>query len=205
MANLIIKENRIKNQSEKRCPKCRIRKSRSEFCRDNRTKDGLCSECRSCRSTLAKQYRQEHKKRITEYSKKYRQKNKEKESIRHKIYEIAHKKEKAFRMKIYRQTEAGKASRRKDKYRRRALELCVDHESFDPAEVLKRDGYICQHCGKKTRPGYNQYHPLYPNVDHIIPLSKGGPNTKLNTQCLCHQCNLEKNNAGTGDQLRMFG
>lgn len=73
-------------------------------------------------------------------------------------------------------------------------------------KVFERDGYICQSCGKKTRPDFkNQFHSLYPNLDHIIPLSKGGAHTKLNTQCLCRLCNLEKGASIMNAQLRMFG
>ncbi|MBU2249718.1 MAG: HNH endonuclease, partial [Gammaproteobacteria bacterium] len=66
--------------------------------------------------------------------------------------------------------------------------------------------YICQLCGVKTRPDIkNQYHPKRPELDHIVPLSLGGEHTKQNTQCLCRQCNMTKNNTGVGDQLRLFG
>lgn len=29
-------------------------------------------------------------------------------------------------------------------------------------------------------------------LDHIVPISKGGPHTYSNTQCLCRDCNLKK-------------
>ena len=69
-----------------------------------------------------------------------------------------------------------------------------------------RDLMECQHCGKKTRPDFkNVHHPLYPNLDHILPLVKGGEHTKRNTQCLCHRCNLVKGMNEIGEQIRMFG
>ena len=111
----------------------------------------------------------------------------------------------AARHKKYSQTEAGKASIKKNRQKRRALKIGADCENFNPVEVLERDGYRCQACGKKTRPDFNQWHPLYPHLDHIVPLSKGGEHTKQNTQCLCRECNLTKHNTGNGDQLRMFG
>lgn len=96
---------------------------------------------------------------------------------------------------------------RKAKRKRRALKLNAPIENFSHIEVFERDNYICQLCGRKTRPDYKNYnHAKYPNLDHIIPLSKGGGHTKLNTQCVCHQCNMQKNNKiNFGDQLRLFG
>jgi 5-methylcytosine-specific restriction endonuclease McrA len=95
---------------------------------------------------------------------------------------------------------------RKARHKRRALTAEAKIENFNPSEVFKRDSYICQSCGIKTRPDYKNYnHDKYPNLDHIIPLSLGGEHSKRNTQCLCHKCNMAKNNTGVGDQLRMFG
>ena len=39
-----------------------------------------------------------------------------------------------------------------------------------------------------------------PELDHIIPLSKGGAHTPENTQCVCRQCNSEKADKPLGQQ-----
>jgi len=141
--------------------------------------------------TKAKQYRQDNKETVLAYKKKYRK---------------SHKQATAESGRLYRQTLIGKSVKKKSSHKRRALKTGVGIKDFNPVEVLERDNYICQHCGRKTRPGFkNPLHPLYPNLDHIIPLSKGGEHSKENTQCLCRQCNLEKGYTGKGDQLRMFG
>lgn len=49
--------------------------------------------------------------------------------------------------------------------------------------IYQRDHYQCQKCGRQT----NDL-----EVDHIIPISKGGKSTFENLQTLCHQCNYEK-------------
>jgi len=60
---------------------------------------------------------------------------------------------------------------------------------FIPSEVRKyvyqRDKFQCQSCGKKI-----EETPL--NVDHIIPLAKGGSNDISNLQTLCRLCNQKK-------------
>ena len=51
--------------------------------------------------------------------------------------------------------------------------------------IYKRDGYKCRKCGVSDK-----YAPL--EIDHIIPISKGGKSTYDNLQTLCHKCNVEK-------------
>ncbi len=55
-------------------------------------------------------------------------------------------------------------------------------------EVLKRDDFRCVFCGKS--PAIEKGIILH--IDHIIPFSKGGENTKDNLQTLCGECNLGK-------------
>lgn len=55
--------------------------------------------------------------------------------------------------------------------------------------IYKRDGYRCRKCGVSQRNARLE-------VDHIIPISKGGKSTYNNLQALCHRCNVEK-----GDRL----
>lgn len=78
-------------------------------------------------------------------------------------------------------------------------------ESVDPLRVFKRDGYRCGLCGRKTiRSKRGTEHPKAPELDHIIPLSKGGEHSYRNTQCSCRSCNGGKGNRSIG-QLRLFG
>ena len=52
--------------------------------------------------------------------------------------------------------------------------------------VLLRDDYMCQYCGRKGDG------PM--TVDHVIPKSTGGPSTWENLVCACLACNNRKNN-----------
>ena len=54
--------------------------------------------------------------------------------------------------------------------------------------VLMRDNYTCQICGATVGDGAKL------EIDHIIPISKGGGNDENNLQVLCRQCNREKHN-----------
>ena len=54
--------------------------------------------------------------------------------------------------------------------------------------IYKRDGYRCRMCGISDRFANLE-------VDHIIPISKGGKSTYDNLQTLCHRCNIQKGNS----------
>ena len=53
--------------------------------------------------------------------------------------------------------------------------------------IYQRDGYKCCNCGVSQK--YAQL-----EIDHIIPIAKGGKSTYNNLQTLCHRCNVEKGN-----------
>lgn len=50
-------------------------------------------------------------------------------------------------------------------------------------EVFKRDQYVCQYCGKESRPL---------TLDHIIPRYRGGEHTWENVVSACVPCNRRK-------------
>ena len=168
-----------------------------------------------------KKYRQENKEKITAHKKKYCQENKAQIAIHYKEYRQKHRdeilekdrnryqvnKEKIKRrLKNYMQTTAGKLLEAKHRHKRRAQKRGVLYEIFDPQEVFERDGWRCKHCHKKVQwLNKSPNHPFYPNLDHIVPLSKGGEHTKRNTQLLCRECNNKKRDNDVGEQLRLFG
>lgn len=97
-------------------------------------------------------------------------------------------------------------ARRRAKAKRRALKRGAGITSgVDPFVVFKRDAWKCQICGcstpKRLR-GLNKSNS--PELDHIVPISKGGQHTYKNTQCLCRSCNSAKSDKVLG-QLLLFG
>ena len=55
-------------------------------------------------------------------------------------------------------------------------------------KIIKRDDCTCKMCGASTKTEPN----LLLEVDHIIPISKGGLTTEENLQTLCWKCNRSK-------------
>lgn len=87
-----------------------------------------------------------------------------------------------------------KEEKRAEKARRKALLRGADKgDSIDPMDVLKAFKWKCYICGvstpKKLR---GSFEDNAPEVDHIIPLSKGGSHVMSNLACACRKCNIEK-------------
>lgn len=57
-------------------------------------------------------------------------------------------------------------------------------------QIKKRDGYKCVKCGVSLK---DEPHLLL-EIDHIIPVSKGGKTIPENLQTLCWRCNRSKSN-----------
>lgn len=54
----------------------------------------------------------------------------------------------------------------------------------------------CAYCGVEVVPGVNTDVPNGRCVDHVVPISLGGPDEKWNTVIACHRCNAEKRLGG---------
>ncbi len=52
-------------------------------------------------------------------------------------------------------------------------------------EVFKRDRFTCQYCGRKPP-------EVVLWIDHVIPVSKGGDNSRVNLLTSCRDCNAGK-------------
>jgi 5-methylcytosine-specific restriction endonuclease McrA len=82
-----------------------------------------------------------------------------------------------------------RTARLKGKAKKRSLTI----ESVNPFKVFERDGWRCHLCGCKTpKEKRGTYHPKAPELDHIVPLSKGGEHSYRNTACACRACNAAK-------------
>lgn len=75
----------------------------------------------------------------------------------------------------------------------RAAEFGVAYEEISPFEVFEAAGWKCQICGVLTpRDLRGTWNPLAPELDHIVPMSRGGPHLRSNVQLACRGCNQAK-------------
>lgn len=77
-------------------------------------------------------------------------------------------------------------------YKARASRHGVPYEPVNRQRVFKRDGWQCGICHEAVDPELGYPHPGSVSLDHIVPMSKGGPHTYENTQCSHLRCNLIK-------------
>ena len=82
-----------------------------------------------------------------------------------------------------------KAARKRRDYK---LKIATVHPVID-RKVFERDKWKCIHCGIKVQK-VNIYADNAAELDHIVPLSLGGPHSYSNVQTLCRKCNANKSN-----------
>ena len=149
----------------------------------NKEKDGNSpSYCKSCLARRSAEYHQNNKEQILERKKEYYQDNKE------KLLE---------RQREYHKNNPHKA--READRRRRALKQANIHKPYSEDQVLKLYGTDCHICKEeidlsaKRSPGAPGWE-LALHIDHVVPLSQGGPDTLNNVKPSHGLCNLQKNN-----------
>ena len=65
-------------------------------------------------------------------------------------------------------------------------------KSITLSRLYRRDGGVCQICGRHLDFELDPNDSDYPSIDHIIPLAKGGLHSWDNVQLACRRCNWEK-------------
>ena len=151
--------------------------------------------------------------RLSLYKKDYYQAHATVIKARSRKHHHAHKEESAKRGALYRQNNREKISawgsqwkkNNPDKVRssgrkRRALKLGNGHEPYTEAEIFALWGIDCHICGEPIDfeaprhtgdPGWE----LGLQMDHVIPVFKGGSDTKENVKPAHGICNLRKGTA----------
>lgn len=89
-----------------------------------------------------------------------------------------------------RQAKAQKAAAR---IARKALQRARRVEPVNPLRVFRRDGWRCYLCGCVTPEALRgTFEPNSPEIEHVIPLARGGEHSYMNVRCACRACNAIK-------------
>lgn len=184
----------------KTCSRCKVSKNEAEFHRDKGRSDGLFPYCRECNSGLCREYRQRNLERLRSYDHDRYHEDPDRKAAtiaRTKGYREADPlKRKAYDKRYYESNRD--YFRTHDALRRARKRGAPVVEKVDRSYIVKRDGGICHLCGKKP--------PIHLiELDHLVPLSKGGTHTADNLRVSCRHCNRVRNNGRLPAQLLIFG
>lgn len=58
--------------------------------------------------------------------------------------------------------------------------------------IFERDSWLCWICGRLTDIAAAQYSGLFPTLDHVVPVNRGGGDEPENLRCCCFRCNIWK-------------
>lgn len=130
-------------------------------------------------------YGAEHAEEARERARKWREVNPERFKASLRRYAQANKEQLKEKRREYR--EKNRDLIRALNNRRKALKKNAPINDLTGAqwrEIKALYGYRCAYCGEK---------PKKLTMDHVIPLSKGGPHTASNIVPACGSCNSSKN------------
>jgi 5-methylcytosine-specific restriction endonuclease McrA len=83
-------------------------------------------------------------------------------------------------------------------------ERTAESEPYTLEEIAARDRYICGLCRKRVAMTKRVPDLRAPTVDHLLPLSDGGSDTKANVQLAHFSCNARRHTGGVV-QLALIG
>lgn len=134
--------------------------------------DYTCIECThmAWRRASVKDYDQKHKDDRKKYSKKWRDENRDISNAHSRRWAKEHPEEHAMRARLRRSRQRNAGG---------------SHTVEEIKALLSKQKFKCAACSKRVADSYE--------VDHIVPLSKGGSNDIRNLQILCISCNRRKN------------
>jgi 5-methylcytosine-specific restriction endonuclease McrA len=177
------------------CVRCKQSKDVSDFRKFKANRDGLQSYCNECQ----KEYNREYRKNNPRYAEQHKEesaryRNKHVEQVREILRKwyfknvTLNRQRNRSAMKIWRSENKEKIKMYEEN--RRALILGVEGNGItvEEWETIKNEASNrCSYCGQKS----NKL-----QMDHVVPVSKGGSHNAENIVPACPSCNQSKGNRG---------
>lgn len=199
----------------KRCPKCGVEKSASDFHKDRTKYDGLASRCKACRAGEESGRYQTQRDAILEQKAKYYRENLDARKAYNNGRYASRKDEFAAEKRAWRAANPdkmrlvnrkhyaknGESVRAQNKAwalanpeviaaisrRRKARKLGGVSEPYTRRQLLQIQGFRCFYCPSELEDDRTTH------VDHVLPLSSGfAYDVPLNVRASCAPCNLSK-------------
>lgn len=163
----------------KKCSGCGVLKSKTEFHKNKRRKDGLQNYCKACKKVADRKSNQKHKDRVRERKRKYHKMKMETDSLYVTMKRCRRRTAKAFEVSYWTKTSTTKEL------------LGADYEVV---HKHIEDQFVDGMCWENR----HLFH-----IDHIIPLASAKTEEELIK--LCHYTNLQplwqEDNLKKGDKI----
>jgi 5-methylcytosine-specific restriction endonuclease McrA len=133
-------------------------------------------------------WRKSYQESLNRNERRYYQRHKKEINERARLRRLKNPKRNYAGVKSWRARNPDKARRQARVYvgkRRARKQTNGPFERIDPSEVFNRDGGRCGICGE-------QVDPTEFEVDHIVPISRGGTHELSNVQLAHRTCNRKK-------------
>lgn len=202
----------------KTCKKCGETKPLDYFHKGKRMKDGYRNECKECNKAYQKKWREEnaehHREYVSEYCKRRYQENRaEKLDYQKKRYQENRAEKLEYQKRYYEENrleilEQSKKYYQQNKERHRELTRKWKQNNPERHKIIWRNGNARRRARKKTNGSYKVTNKdlakLYNQpcvfcgelgdiqIDHVIPIARGGVHGIGNLQALCEPCNRSK-------------
>lgn len=175
---------RLAKKNQKRCTKCNKIKPFSAYDKDSTKRLGLASSCKKCHADRKRNRAKEWHSRQEELDRLFL----EGKSRCTKCGSIKRLhmflKSKRTKLGIYRLCKDCN-----NEYRTRRRPSNRDYTNW---EVFEDDEFTCYLCEEVLDPTLRHPNPKSLSIDHVIPLSLGGSDSRENVRTTCLECNLDK-------------
>ena len=154
-------------------------------------KEKPCEKCKEAKRLKSKAWREKNREKNRASIQKWADANREKIRLKNKKYNLTN-------------PESRSAAKRK----RRALEQGTGHVPYTVEQVLEKYGINCHLCSlpinlDAPRSPAIEGHKMGLHIDHVMPLSKGGPDNIENVRpshAICNMTKGAKTNDNTGEK-----
>lgn len=177
----------LATRATKVCGSCGIEKSRPEFSKLARNRDGLDAWCKTCKSAYSSRHYRANAQTRAAQARAWREANADTFKAAQQAYYLAHKPEFEARWKAW---SAANPERRQEIHRRRRARLARVSVGSVDLDALWTGA--CGICGSAIDPDLRAPDPMSRSIDHIVPISRGGAHAQANLQWAHLVCNIRK-------------